>query len=77
MNTARGKRLKAVAGLDAAAAILRITLPLLDRSSEKCGACGLNKKSNWSEHQAGEEVEGMIRKLEKWRAAFMEDSANG
>jgi len=61
-----------VAGLDTAAAALRGALARLDRGAHNCEACGLKKKANWTEYQAAEEIEGMIRKLEKWQANLKE-----
>ncbi len=71
------KRALVLAGLDAAAVILRRVLPLLNREAKKCEACGINRRDHWAEYQCAEEVEGMIRKLEKWQAALKENQHHG
>lgn len=40
----------------------------LDDSSHTCGHCGLNKKDNWSEAQAREQLRAMRSKVEKMKS---------
>ena len=53
---------------------LRGALPRLNQDAHYCGACGLKKKVDWTEHQCAQEIEAMIRKLEKWQATLKEET---